>query len=248
MKKTLLACLGAALLSCVLVVEAGAGTIHPGTEMDFSSGKNHPGGLVSYAPALGASLSITNAPINVVEQFPTYSSFPVMGGYLDLVTGPCVAGCQYNAKSQTTSSRFADGGLIQIFGSVPGLAGDPHGLLFQGVFDHNDGSKLFGQKSCGLTSVTLNGKTGKGGVNGCIEVDYLNPILLADLGFKEHTGKGFLSTMELQLTFLHGHWTGELASSDLLVRPTPEPASLILVGSGLSVLAAAAKRKKTRNS
>ena len=93
---------------------------------------------------------------------------------------------------------------------------------------------MFGQKTCQLTSVSLNGNTGKGGVRGCIEVDYVNPFFLADLGFKGAQGKGFLSTMELQLMFLHGHWTGEIGSSDMIIlpNPTPEPVSLLLFTAG----------------
>lgn len=246
MSKRLFVSLGVALLCAALATQAAAGTIHPGNELDFLSAKNHAGGLVTYTPQAGASLSVLNAPVDFVQQFPTFFSFQVVGGYLDLVTGPCVAGCKYNTKTQTTNSFFDDGGLIQIFGSVPGLKEDPHGLLFEGVFNHNDGSKVFGHKTCQLTSVSLNGKTGKGGVGGCIEVDYVNPFLLADLGFKGGRGKGFLSTMELQLMFLHGHWTGEIGSSDMIIlpNPTPEPVSLLLFTAGMASGLANTLRKR----
>jgi hypothetical protein len=222
-----------ALVAITLAQSALSNTLPLGRELDFSS--NRPGGSVSYQPGLGNQLSITGAPILSVEQFPGFQSFPIVGGYLDLVTGGCVSGCSFNSKAQTQTSFFADGGLIQIFGNLPGLPGDPHGLLFQGVFNSKEGSKFLGHKQCPLTNVTLNAKTHKGGIQGCVEVEDINSDLLADLNFpNEQDGKGFLSEMFFDLSFTSGvGWSGEVQSTDLLLMPTPEPASVLLFAAGV---------------
>ncbi len=232
----------AALFVLSLVSVASATNIPPGKEIDFSSGKLV-GGTVDYTPAPGNALSITNAPIAFVQQFPSFLEFPLVGGFLDMVTGGCVSGCSFNVKSKTTSSFFADGGLIQIFGSIPSLPGDPSGLLFQGVWNHLEGSHLLGHKNCQLTNATLNAKTGKGGVGGCVEVDFLNPVMMADLGFKNTSGKGFMSSMLISLTNVNGRWVGTVGSLDMLVLPTPEPASLALLGTGLLFVGTVVRKK-----
>ncbi len=233
------------VLIAALAPFAAANSLPPGREMDFTA-NHHAGGSVAYQPGMGDKFSVTGAPITSVQQFPSNTSFPIVGGYLDLITGGCVKGCTFNSKAQTQTSFFADGGLIQIFGSLPELAGDPHGLLFQGVFDSQDGSKLFGHKDCSLTNVTLNAKTHKGGIQGCVAVEEINPLLLADLHFpNEQQGKGFLSELFFQLSFTSkGGWNGEVQNSDLIVLPAPEPATLVLLASGL--FAGVRHRRKTK--
>lgn len=228
----------------LLLVPAQANPLPPGIEMDFASGGLH-GGSINYTPALGAQFSVTGAPIATVEQFPSHQFFPITGGSLDLITGGCFKGCSFNPKTQTTNSFFDDGGLIQIFGDLPELPGDPHGLLLQGTFDHNAGSKIFGEKNCPFTNVTLNGKTGKGGIQGCILVTDINSLLLADLNFPNFTtGKGFVAEVFFGLTLdQQGNWTGQVNSSDVIILPTPEPSSLALLGAGLLGVASFVRRK-----
>lgn len=231
----------------LLLAPAQANPLPPGVEMDFASGGLH-GGTVSYTPGLGNQFSVTGAPIGTVQQFPSGQFFPITNGYLDLVTGTCFKGCSYNSKSQTTNSFFNDGGLVQIFGSLPELPGDPNGLLVSGFFDQKDGSKIFGQKNCPITSVSLNGKTGKGGVQGCLMITDINSLLLKDLNFPNlTTGKGFLAEVFFGLSIdKSGHWSGSVNSSDIIILPTPEPSSLALLGAGLLGVASFVRRKVAR--
>src|SRR5437588_11659926 len=126
MTKNLLGIGTLALISLALITGLASATSLPASQIDFLGGS---GGNISFTPAPGNTLDVTGAPITGLTQLPTFLNYAISGGYIDVITGSCIIGCTYNTKTKSSSDGFADGGLVEIFGSVPGLPGDPSGLL-----------------------------------------------------------------------------------------------------------------------
>jgi hypothetical protein len=225
---------GAAVTLCCLVSFTGtanATSITPG--IDFSGGS---GGSITFN---GTTFNITGAPITQVENLRTSSMFPVSGGILDIITANCIQNCSVSHPRST--DVFANGGLLEIFGTVLGTSG----LLLKGTFDANQGLPQFGQNPCPSTTVTLNGNTHRGGFRGCLDVTNINSTLLADLGFAPFLtrGNGYLSQVLVNINWNGTSFSGSVGSSDLGVTPAAEPASLALLGAGLLILGGLAKKK-----
>ena len=149
----------------LLAGSATAGSLPVGTSMDFAGGS---GGTISYTSGLGNSLTVTNAPIDTVQQFPSSMFFGLVGGLLDFSTGGCVTGCSINPTTQNSNPHFADGGSLSITGSVPTLPGDPSGTLISGFWDSTLKEPTLGHEVCPVTSATLNPTTGGVGMDGCL--------------------------------------------------------------------------------
>lgn len=229
-------------LTVTVAMPAGASSIQPST-IDFSGGT---GGLVSYTPGVGNSLDITNAPISLVSGFWNSSKYSIVGGILDLITGGCVTGCTINGKTGSTNDTFADGGSIEIFGGIPSL-GIPAGtLLLEGFFDSALDPATWGfRRICSATFSTLSGTKHTGGMNGCVAVTDINTDLLAGLNFPtfKTSGGGYMSQMFLDLTLSLGTYTGSVRSTDILIHPDPEPATLALMGVGLLFVGTLTRKK-----
>lgn len=233
------------LLTVTIAMPANAGSIQPST-IDFTGGT---GGLVTYTPGVGNTLDIANAPISLVSGFWNSAKYSITGGVLDLITGGCVTGCIINSKTGSTNDTFADGGSIEIFGGIPSL-GIPSGtLLLSGFFDSALDPSTWGfRRVCTATFSTLSGTKHTGGMNGCVAVTDINTDLLAGLNFPtfKTSGGGYMSQMFLDLTLSLGTFTGAVKSTDILIHPEPEPATLALMGAGL-LLIGNLSRKRLRS-
>jgi PEP-CTERM motif len=231
--------LGTAVVTLValtlLVGSASANSI------DFAGGK---GGSMTFTPALGNTLDVIGAPIDFLRQSPSFIKYLITGGTIDITTGACFKGCIINPTAHTTNADFADGGLIEIFGSVPSLPGDPSGLLMEGVFNSSLSEKIFGHVVCPTTHATLNAVTGGVSMSGCVQVTALNQTLLTDLGFgPTNSGDSFLSEMFFSVTLNSGTFTGEVLHTDVNVEPLPEPATLALLGAGFLAIGTLCRKR-----
>lgn len=235
-RKTVLAITVVTLAALTLLVgSAAANTI------DFAGGA---GGSVTFTPGVGNTLDVSGAPISTVRQAPSFIFYSVTGGSIDITTGGCMTGCIINPTTHNSNPHFADGGLVEIFGSIPSLPGDPSGLLMEGVFNSTLGEKIFGQKVCPITHATFKPSTGGVGMGGCVQVTSLNQTLLSDLGFgSTNSGKSFLSEMFFEVTLTSGTYSGEVLHTDVNVEPIPEPATLAMLGIGLLALGSLGRKR-----
>jgi hypothetical protein len=244
MRKLSVAALVSLFLSLfTLTVPASASSIQP-SNLDFLGGT---GGTVSFTPAVGSSLDITGAPISFVSGSPDSTHFTITGGLLDVITGACETGCKINPKTGSSLDFFADGGVLEIFGGIPS-AGIPDGtLLLKGTFDSLLTPPGGFRSHCELTEADLAGKLG-GGMSGCVAVSDINPTLLADLGFPplKTSGEGYESQMFLDVTLSLGSYTGTVKSTDIIVHPMAEPATLALMGVGLLFLGSMTRKFMSR--
>jgi hypothetical protein len=220
----------------VLAPLASADNIVQGKQIDFTGGK---GGAMSFQLGMGNTLSVNNAPIGNLIQFPSFLNFPVVGGFLNLTTGACESGCtKFNNGSGTSTLFFDDGGALTIFGEIPSIGINTVTPLITGIFNSNG-------METHETNSFLNSKNGHGGINGYLNITMIDPTIVQALNLLGGNGHGFLSEMFVTLSFDRHHqtWNGNVDSTDLIIKPAPEPTSLLLLGSGLIVAAALVRRR-----
>lgn len=234
--------IGVLSLIAITFLAGSASATSLGTSMDFAGGT---GGTVSYTSGLGNSLTVTNAPIATVEQFPSSTLFAIVGGLLNVITGGCQKGCTINPTTHNSNPSFADGGSVTITGSVPSLPGDPTGTLISGFWDSTLTEPTLGHAICPVTNATFNPTTGGVGMNGCVRVTSINSLLLTDLNFLpfQTSGDGFLSELFLNITLSSATFSGEVKHSDMRVEPITEPATLAILGAGLLVLGSLGRKR-----
>jgi len=245
----------AAMLTALWIAPSHAGSLLQ-KQMDFLGG-NSPSSTLSYTT--GGSLSVQNAIISSITAFPSFKKLGITGGLLDFLTATCMTNCQTtpvkNTKSFAATPIFNWGGHLSITGLLPGMTGPPQTLLY-GTFSPN-GLNSAGKNGSAQPSASLS-TLGKGGFNGSLLITQINPEIYTDFlpyifQVPDSSGRSYMSEMFLTLSFtttglgtkgkVLGNWTGSVASTDILVKPTPEPSGLFLLASVLLVGAGLLRRR-----
>lgn len=259
MKNKLLAAFGVAVLGVAFsATPANAGSIIPkGQGIDFSSQSDpghiqHPGGTVSFTDGFGNAFAVANAPITELHAPPgshgpaANGLYAVTSGDLNMTTGGCISGCNGPNKLGFQGMNFSGAGSsLTLTGAIAGLGITSPELLIKGVFD-SLGS------SAPATHVSLNTPSnpahpGTGGMTGFLEISYINPLIVEALHLPFASGEGEVTEMFFGLNFASGSWSGSVASSNLHVIPTPEPADAMLLGTVLLAAAWIMRRRMRSN-
>jgi len=232
MRRNLLLVLGVALI-------LGTGSpLVEATTIDFFG---YPGGTLSYsgdaAPLVGNDL-----PISFVFGNPpgTSSSIVVVGGLMDFTTGIYTSALDLPGPLFTYS--FDGGGSISITGGVPAAGIANNSTLLSATFTGDPAFTYGGGGLAALTSV--------------LSVDYLNPELSEFFGFAPltTTGYGFLAQIDMMVDFNGSSWgfgtpgpgkafSGSQLGANVVAATAPEPATLILLGSGLAGVSFVGRRR-----
>ncbi len=253
-----------ALLAIVfMAASAKAGSVLPkAPNLDFSSqttgtgGKQHSGGYVGFYPGVGHDLSITGAPIFQLQEPAGHqtSGCPagrcsVTDGALNIFTGGCMMGCKGPVGGSETAFFSGQGSSLSITGEIPGLGINTDTSLLKGYFvnlSNPNGPAV----SATLNSAGSKNKKvqGTGGIDGYLMITYIDPTIIQMLGLNGTIGAGYVTEMYFNLDFLMNQaglsaWNGSLTGSDVVVVPTPETASLILLGTAFLAAAWFGRRR-----
>src|SRR4029077_4922472 len=103
------------------------------------------------------------------------------------------------------------GGSLSIVGEIPSIGINSPTTLITGFFDSNGIENH-------ETNASLNSKTGRGGIDGYLNITMIDPTIVQALNLLGGSGNGFVSEMFLRLSFNANNqsWNGSINSTDLI--------------------------------
>ena len=196
--------------------------------IDFGNVRQ-PGGTISYdgsgGPLIGMDIPILALNGIGTPANSTPPGYPIVGGLLNFTTGAFVG------SNPLEGYEFGGGGSFRITGAVPAAGlDDPATVLLDGTFT----GALFSIGPPGQFVVRPRG------------TDLKHTDLLAFFGFAPGTPMsfgGFIITDPPENGLNGGAFSVTALNTDITNSPVPEPASLLLVGSGVAALIG---RQRTR--
>lgn len=249
----------ALLMFAFMAASAHAGSVLPkAPNLDFSSqttgpgGTQHSGGYVGFNPATGHILSVTGAPIFQLQEPSGHHTADcpagrcgVTDGSLSIYTGGCMTGCKANHGSETAFFS-GQGSSVTITGEIPGLGITTDTTLLKGIFvNYTNPSGPAATATLNDTTVKNKKIAGVGGIDGYLLITLIDPAIIQALGLNGTIGAGYVTEMYFDLNFMTSlnSWNGMLTGSDIIVVPTPEAASLLLLGTAFLAAAWFGRRR-----